>query len=240
MKLSPELKNLYDTYYNNEKRDQLKLKRDLTAIQSVKNIKKILPKSNFKNILDIGAGDGNTLEVLVNEKMADSFAAIEISESGINEIKKKNINNLSKVEMFDGYKINDLNECYELGVVFHVLEHVEHERLFLNEITRVCKLIYIEVPLENTFFIKSAVKVSQLYGHINFYNPETLKALMTNSKLEILGFSVFSHSKEYEMLISGKTKGSFKYFIKKSALKLFPKYATFFFTYTGGILVTKK
>lgn len=240
MKLSPELKNLYDSYYNNEKKFHLKLKRDLTAIQSVKNIQSLLPKNHFNSILDIGAGDGNTLEVLVNENMADSFSAIEISESGINEIKNKNIQKLLKVEMFDGYKINETDNYYELGVVFHVLEHVEHERLFLNEINRVCQMIYIEVPLENTFFIKNAVKVSQLYGHINFYNPDTLKALMINSNLEILNFGLFSHSKNYEILISGKVTGLFKYIIKKVALKLFPNYATFFFTYTGGILVSKK
>ena len=63
---------------------------------------------------------------------------------------------------------------------------------------------------------------------------------MSNSNLEILNFGVFSHSKNYEILISGKVAGSFKHIIKKVALKLFPKYATFFFTYTGGILVSKK
>jgi ubiquinone/menaquinone biosynthesis C-methylase UbiE len=240
MELSPKLKNLYDSYYNNDQKETLKLKRDLTALQSVRNLRKILPKSKFKNLLDIGAGDGNTLVVLANENIAEEFGAIEISTSGLEEIKKKNINNLVKVELFDGYDIKEPSQQYELGVVLHVLEHVEHERLFINEATRVCKITYIEVPLENTFFIGSAVKLSPLYGHINFYNPHTLKAMMTNLNLDIIGFSVFSHSIEYEMLISGKFKGWFRFIIKKIALKLFPKYATFFFTYTGGIVISKK
>lgn len=240
MELSPKLKQLYDGYYNNDHKETLQLKRDLTALQSVKNLKKILPNLKFKNLLDIGAGDGNTLVVLAKEVIADELSAIEISKSGIEEIQKKNIKNLVKVEMFDGYDIKEPSQQYELGLVLHVLEHVEHERLFINEVTRVCKISYIEVPLENTFFIGSAVKLSPLYGHINFYNPHTLKAMMTNLNLEIIRFSVFSHSIEYEMLISGKLKGWLRFMVKKIALKLFPKYATFFFTYTGGILVTKK
>jgi len=240
MELSPKLKQLYDSYYNNDQKEILKLKRDLTALQSVKNLRKILPKSKFKNLLDIGAGDGNTLIVLANENIADEFGALEISTSGIEEIKKKNIKNLVKVEIFNGYDIKEPSQQYELGVVFHVLEHVEHERLFINEVTRVCKISYFEVPLENTFFVGSAVKLSPLYGHINFYNPHTLKAIMTNLNLDIIGFGVFSHSIEYEMLISGKLKGWFRFTIKKIALKLFPNYATFFFTYTGGIVISKE
>ncbi len=240
MELSPKLKQLYDSYYNNNQKETLKLKRDLTALQSVRNLKRILPNSKFKNLLDIGAGDGNTLEVLSNENIADEFGAIEISTSGIEEIKKKKLKNLNKIEIFNGYEINEPPQKYELGLVLHVLEHVEHERLFINEVTRVCKITYIEVPLENTFFVGNAVKLSPLYGHINFYNPQTLKALMINLNLEIIGFNVFSHSKEYEILISGKVKGLIRFAIKNIALKLFPKFAPFLFTYTGGIAISKK
>lgn len=240
MELNPELKKLYDGYYKNDNKNDLQLKRDLTALQSVKNLKKLLPKSNFKNLIDIGAGDGNTLVVLSKEDIADELCAIEISSSGISEIKKKNINKLIKIEMFDGYDIKEPSDQYELGIALHVLEHVEHQRLFISEVMRVCEIAYFEVPLEDTFFIKNAVKLSPLYGHLNFYNPHTLKSLMNNLNLDILDFSVFSHSKEYEMLISGKFKGWIRYAIKKITLFLFPKYANFLFTYTGGIVVSKK
>jgi hypothetical protein len=122
----------------------------------------------------------------------------------------------------------------------HVLEHVEHERVFLSEISRVCKKVYIEVPLENTISIDKAIGFSPKYGHINFYNPSTLKSLMNSCNLEVLSFSVFSHSREYEVLLNGYVSGSLRYFIKKFFLKIAPKYATLFFTYTGGIVVSKK
>jgi hypothetical protein len=240
MNLSPGLKSLYDGYYNNDTRDQLKVKRDLTALQSVKNLKKLLPKNHYKNILDIGAGDGNTLDVLSSENLSQFFGAIEISESGILEMKNKSIRNLFKIELFDGYKINEINDEYELGVVFHVLEHVEHERLFISEVLRVCQTVYFEVPLEDTFFVNKAVEVGQLYGHINFYNPYTIRALMRDSNLQILNFGIFSHSLEYEQLISGKFVGMFKYYVKSIALKMFPNHAFLLFTYTGGILVSSK
>jgi ubiquinone/menaquinone biosynthesis C-methylase UbiE len=239
MQLSPELKNLYENYYSGGKID-LQVKRDLTAIQSVRNLKNLLPGIKFKKLLDIGAGDGNTLYILSQKDVADELYAIEISNSGINQIKKKGISNLVKAELFDGYSIQDNTSTYDIGIAMHVLEHVEHERVFLSEIARVCKKVYIEVPLENTISIDKAIGLSPKYGHINFYNPSTLKSLMNSCNLEVLSFSVFSHSKEYEVLLNGYASGSLRYFIKKIFLKLAPKYATLFFTYTGGIVVSKK
>lgn len=239
MQLSPELKNLYDDYYSGGKID-LQRKRDLTAIQSVRNLKNLLPNTKFKKLLDIGAGDGNTLFILSKEDVANELSAIEISHSGIEQIKKKGIQNLVKAELFDGYTILEESSSYDIGIAMHVLEHVEHERVFLSEIARVCKLVYIEVPLEDTLSIDNAIKLSPKYGHINFYSPATLKALMESCSLLVLGFSVFSHSKEYEILLNGTFSGSLRYYIKKFFLKLAPKYASFFFTYTGGIVVSQK
>ena len=239
MQLSPELKNLYENYYSGGKID-LQVKRDLTAIQSVKNLKELLPGIKFKKLLDIGAGDGNTLYILSERDVADELYAIEISNSGIEQIKKKGISNLVKAELFDGYSIQDTTSAYDIGIVMHVLEHVEHERVFLSEIARVCKKVYIEVPLENTISIDKAIGLSPKYGHINFYSPSTLKSLINSCNLEVLSFSVFSHSREYEVLLNGFISGSLRYFIKKIFLKLSPKYATLFFTYTGGIVVSKK
>ncbi len=237
MQLSSNLKNLYDNYYNEGKID-LQTKRDLTAIQSVKNFKKLFPNKRFNKLLDIGAGDGNTLSILSQENLVDELTAIEISNSGINKIKEKTITNLVKVELFDGYKIMEESTSFDIGIALHVLEHVEHERVFISEIARVCKYIYIEVPLEDTFSIEKAISVSSKYGHINFYRSSTLKALMESCGLKVLRLNVFSHSKEYEILLNGNFSGTLRYIIKKLFLYLFPNLATFFFTYTCGIVVT--
>jgi ubiquinone/menaquinone biosynthesis C-methylase UbiE len=237
MQLSSNLKHLYDNYYSDGKID-LQTKRDLTAIQSVRNFKNLFPGKRFNKLLDIGAGDGNTLSILSQENLSDELSAIEISISGINKIKGKAIKNLVKVELFDGYKIMEESSTFDIGIALHVLEHVEHERVFISEIARVCKYIYIEVPLEGTFFIEKAILVSSKYGHINFYQASTLKALMESCNLKVLRFNVFSHSKEYEILLNGYLSGTLRYFIKKLFLNLFPRLATFFFTYTCGIVVT--
>ena len=237
MQLSSNLKQLYDNYYIEGKID-LQTKRDLTAIQSVKNFKNLFPNKRFNKLIDIGAGDGNTLSILSQEKLADELYAIEISTSGINKIKEKAITNLIKVELFDGYKIMEESTTFDIGIALHVLEHVEHERVFISEIARVCKYIYIEVPLEDTFSIEKAILVSSKYGHINFYRTPTLKALMESCSLKVLKFNIFSHSKEYEILLYGNFSGTLRYYIKKLFLILSPKLATFFFTYTCGMVAT--
>lgn len=240
MQLNNDLKKLYDNYYTDGKFD-LQKKRDLTAIQSTRNLKYLLPDiSKFRNLLDIGAGDGNTLYILSQENLIDELSAIEISKSGIEKIKNRRIKNLVKAELFDGYKIKEDTASFDIGIALHVLEHVEHERVFISEITRVCKFIYIEVPLEDTLSIDKAILHSPKYGHINFYNPSTLKALMESCNLSVISFNVFSHSKEYEILLNGSLSGTLRYYIKKMFLNILPKFATFFFTYTGGIVVTHK
>ena len=238
MQLDSELKRLYDDYYSDGKFD-LQKKRDFTAIQTVENLKKLLSNKKFSKLLDIGAGDGNTLNVLSKLNFAEKLYALEISKSGIDRIKTKNIDNLINVQLFDGYTIADETSSYDIGIVLHVLEHVEHERIFISEISRVCKILYIEVPLEDTFSINKAIKLSKKYGHINFYRIATLHALMESCNLKVLNYNVFPHSKKYEILLNGFFSGTLRYYIKSLFLKLFPNLATLCFTYTGGIVVSR-
>ena len=48
------------------------------------------------------------------------------------------------------------------------------KRSFLDEFSRISKMSYVEVPLENTLNVSKAIQIGEKYGHINFYNPEVL------------------------------------------------------------------
>ena len=232
MKVSENLTNKYSNYYDS---DQLHVKRKIAAQQTAQHLFSFV---DFKveNLLDIGAGEGSLLSELAKIGFAQNFHAVEISSSGINSIEKKQIMNLKSVSKFDGYQIDAHDHEYDFGTAVHVLEHVEHERAFLREISRCCKQIYIEVPLELTLTVRKSIRLSGPYGHINFYNPVTFKNLLETSDLKILKFKVFANSLAYETHISGELRGMIKYLLRSQLLGMMPKTAPHLLSYLAGVL----
>lgn len=233
MKISDKLSEAYGDYYLNQ---AVLRKREISGRQTRSHLQSILPKKHYRSILDIGAGDGSVLAEIDKMELANDLHAVEISESGCQSIRKKEIARVRSVTQFDGYSIDAKDRAFELGLAVHVLEHVEHERVFLQEIARACETVYVEVPLELTLNIERSIQMAGPYGHINFYTPATFQNLLKTTGLEILEFQVFSNSIEYEIFVSGGLKGRVNNFLRNAALRLAPKRAGFFMTYMAGAL----
>jgi ubiquinone/menaquinone biosynthesis C-methylase UbiE len=231
MEVSNNLKEMYGDYYLNQK---VLLKRKIAGQQTLYHIKMLLPDRTYRSVIDIGAGDGSVLEELDKTSISNELHAVEISESGCASIRSKKIPKLTSVQQFDGYNIPANKAYYELGLLVHVLEHVEHERALLHEAARVCEYIYIEVPLELTLKLSKNIEIASKYGHINFYNSEVFVNLLTSSGLEILNLQIFSASLNYEKFLDGALKGSIKYTLRSAFLRLFPRVAPNFVTYIAG------
>lgn len=233
MKISDKLISEYDDYYLNQK---VLEKRQLTARQTVNHIRSILSHRTCDSILDVGAGDGSVLQELDKSRLTNHLHAVEISDSGYGCIINKKLNSLRSVEKFDGYNIKSKDKTYDLAIAIHVLEHVEHERMFLQEICRVGKIAYIEVPLELTLSVKRSIKISGRYGHINYYTPSTFENLLTTSGLQVIDLQVFANSMEYEVYVSGRFLGGLKNRLRRILLWIMPDYAPFMMTYMAGAL----
>jgi ubiquinone/menaquinone biosynthesis C-methylase UbiE len=225
--------DLYDNYYG--KNEWLDKKRELSAIDSARNIISAEKKSSNLSLLDVGAGDGNVLSKLSGSGIFNKMVALEISDSGIERIKLRNISELVDIQKFNGYQISFKNKEFDLGIAIHVLEHVEHERLFLGELGRVSKKVLIEVPLEHGFNIHRAILNGKKTGHINFYTIETLISLLESSGFKIIDSKVVSPSIEYEQLLYGTLKGKIKNNIRNILLKFFPTIAPKFLTFNGHV-----
>ena len=238
MQVSDKLSGLYEGYYASN--SPLFLKRTIAAKQTVAHITELLPGGPYESVLDIGAGEGSVLDALSRSKFAKELHAVEISESGINAIVSRNIPHLKSVNRFDGYTIEAANSTFAMGTAIHVLEHVEHERAFIEEISRVCELIYIEVPLELTLRVDKAIRESGVYGHINFYNASTFINLLNSSGLEVIDFKVFANSKEYEVHLGGKVKGAIKHGLRSGLLKLAPSVAGLAMSYLGAAVCRRR
>ena len=230
--LGKRYQSLYSGYYQGN----AVAKRETSALQTVKQMQRVLGDLDVNKLIDVGAGEGSVLRQISRCYLARELHALEISESGVEAIKEKEIPTLSSVQVFDGYKIPYSNKHFDLAITIHVLEHVEHERLFLREIGRVSRRAYIEVPLEHGFRIRRSIAAGTQYGHINFYMKATLRSLLESSGLTVTECGVFASSLKYEQCISGRAKGWFKHLARTAALQVAPSLAPWFVAYNGYAL----
>lgn len=183
--------------------------RFLGGKQKSGNIIKLCKSLNADNIIDVGSGDGAVIDFLDKADFCPNIYSIEISESGIEKIKQRNMKSLKEVKLFDGYKIPFSDKQFKLSLCSHVVEHVEHPRTLLREIARVSEYQFFEVPIDFSFFVDKKIKHYLDYGHINIYTPSLFKFLLKSEGYEIINEDFLFTSDE---LIKFQFKNSpFKY-----------------------------
>ncbi|RYE31077.1 MAG: class I SAM-dependent methyltransferase [Sphingobacteriaceae bacterium] len=158
----------------------------LGAKYKAQNIIDVCREKQFTKVLEVGAGDGSILYYLDQQHFAPEMYAIEISESGVNHIKSRNLKHVKEVQLFDGYHIPYADQAFDLIILAHVLEHVEHERILLRELKRVAKFVLIEVPRDYRFGVDQRINHFLAYGHINVYTPSSLRYLLRSEGFKIL------------------------------------------------------
>jgi len=228
--VTDSVKNAYDEFYN--KHDEAW--RMLGAKYKAQHIIDVCKGHAFKKVLEVGAGDGSILKLLAEQNFAPEYHAVEISESGVEHIKTRNIANLKSVSIFDGYHLPFEDNSFDLIILSHVLEHVEHERLLLRELKRVAAYCVIEVPRDYSADVDKRIKHFLAYGHINMYTPTSLRYLLRTEGFEILSdltsmiepevtkFNAYVNQKKPKSLITD-LKISTEYTIKKSLISLMGK-----------------
>jgi 2-polyprenyl-3-methyl-5-hydroxy-6-metoxy-1,4-benzoquinol methylase len=122
------------------------------------------------DVLEVGCGEGRGIDILLPK--AKSFTAVDKIEPVIQELRKK-----YPTGIFKSMNIPPLNgladNSYDVVVSFQVIEHIQNDRLFLQEIHRVLKpggLALITTP-------NRKMSLSRNPWHIREYLPEELQAL---------------------------------------------------------------
>ncbi|MCC8425266.1 class I SAM-dependent methyltransferase [Mucilaginibacter sp. UR6-11] len=179
---SENLKTAYDHYYENNDETW----RMLGAKYKVEHILAVCKGYTFDKVLEVGAGDGVILKLLAERGFAPELHAVELSASGVERIKERNIAAIKSVQEFDGYHLPFEDDSMDLIILTHVLEHVEHERLLLRELKRVAKMVLIEVPRDYRAGVDSRIKHFLAYGHINVYTPTSLRYLLLTEGFEVV------------------------------------------------------
>lgn len=224
-KVSAHLLCNYEDYYEEGDSEW----RSLGAIGKANNIISLCKCLPHNSVIEIGAGEGSILKRLSEKKFGSELYALEISPTGVDAIKNKKIARLIECLLFDGYNIPHDNAKFDLAVLSHVIEHVEHPRKLIYEAKRIAKYVFFEVPLEDTARLSHDFIFDKV-GHINFFSPKTMRRLIQTCNLRVLNERIVNPSKSVYMFQKGKT-GLINYHIKESLLRLSPKLATSIFTY---------
>ena len=222
-------KQLYSDYYRPN--SSLEHKRNLSADATVEHIKAVTKPRKWKSLLDVGAGNGSVLAKLDSVGLADELYAVEISQSGVNSIRELGLSRLKEARVFDGYTIPYPDKFFELAICVHVLEHVEHERIFLRELARVAREIVIEVPLEGGLTLAKSIKQTAKYGHLNHYTVPGFLYLLRTVGIEPVEHMITTSSAAYERHLYGNLKGTIKSVVRRGALKIAPNVASWVLSY---------
>ena len=180
--LSEDVKSAYNEFYKSSDEAW----RMLGASAKAQNIMEVCNSIKPQKILEVGAGDGSILHFLDKVNFGSEIYALEIADTGVERIRNRNLKNLKAVDSFDGYKIPYPDGHFDLVILAHVLEHVEHERILLRELKRVARYVVIEVPLDYRFGVDKRMKHFLNYGHINMYTPTLIRFLLQTEGLEIV------------------------------------------------------
>lgn len=229
--VDPHLQKNYDEYYG----DDLSEWRGMGAVDKVQNIRALCASINPTSVLDIGAGEGSVLQQLAGRGFGKRHFALDISASGVERIRSRNIPSLVECERFDGYKVPYPDASFDLAILSHVLEHVEHPRLLLNEAARVAALVFVEVPLEHNRGLPWNY-VWDSVGHINFYTAKTIRLLVQTCGHEVLD-QLQTHSSRRLYRYRLGRKGNAAYLLKDLGLRIMPWVAQNLWTYHSSLLI---
>lgn len=232
--VDPQLQRNYDEYYG----DDLTGWREMGAIDKVANIRLLCASIIPSTVLDIGAGEGAVSQGLADCKFGQSHFAIDISASGVERIRNRKIPTLVECRQFDGYTIPYPEATFDLAILSHVLEHVEHPRLLLNEAARVAGYVFVEVPLEHNRRLPANF-VWDSVGHINFYTAKTIRLLVQSCGHEVLEQRE-THPARRQYLYRLGRKGIVAYLLKEWALRTMPSVAQSLWTYHSSLFIRSR
>lgn len=228
--MSGDLKKNYEHYYDDGDSEW----RRLGALGKVENIVALCSGLPRSSILEIGAGDGALLGRLSDLRFGDEHFAIEVSTSGVEAIHCRALPRLVECKLFDGYSIPYPDKRFDIAVLSHVIEHVEHPRMLLYEASRVAKYVFVEVPLEDTFRLPMDFFPDEV-GHINAYSPKSIRRLVQSCNLRVLNQVTRVAPREVHTFHGGR-RGLVGFYVKRVLLSGLPGLATKLFTYHGALI----
>lgn len=144
----------------------------------------------IESILDVGCGEGITLDNFKKKGIGKKLYGIDYSDEAL-KIGKKIYPDLN-LKKGDIYAIKEKDNSYDLVMATEVLEHLEDPEKALNELIRVSKkYVLLSVPNEPFFIVANFLRGKYLknFGnhpeHINHWTFISFRNFLKNNGLKI-------------------------------------------------------
>lgn len=152
---------------------------------------KIIKRENPKSILDVGCGEGFTLDTLRKNKIGKTIIGIDNSKESIRI--GKILFPKVKIEHASIYDMPFPNNSFDLVICTEVLEHLKTPSLAIEEVKRVSRgNILISVPNEPFFMLgnflrgKNMEKLGNDPEHINHWTIFSFASFLKTQGLKIM------------------------------------------------------
>ncbi|MFH1187028.1 MAG: class I SAM-dependent methyltransferase [Candidatus Levyibacteriota bacterium] len=127
---------------------------------------KLVKNLEINTVLDVGCGEGFTLNKLKEKKIGETYQGIDYSKEAIGIGKK--LYPFLNLKQGDIYKLPYENNSFDLVICVEVLEHLENSEKGLKELIRVSKkYLFLSVPNEPLFYLSNYTQWGKDIGHIN-------------------------------------------------------------------------
>jgi len=155
-----------------------------------KKIYREIKKSNSKNIIDLGCGEG-FLENYLKDKNVDlKITGVDINHKAINYARK---NNSQFKFLVDDILNLKMKGNFDLAMMLEVLEHLNQPKKAVRAASLLSKRLLVSVPWEPWFswlYLLVGLNIKRRGKHpehCQFFNPRSLEELLKNyfKKVEV-------------------------------------------------------
>jgi SAM-dependent methyltransferase len=187
---SSEIAAFYEAAYSQEpsRAERYSRWRALGAVGKADHVTRLCARAGLRptSTLEVGCGDGALLSELHRRGFGGRLSGVEISESAVSIAAQRK--ELESVLLYDGERLDVPDASYDLGVLSHVLEHVEDPTALLREVARACRAVLVEVPLEANLSARRASKRTHAaeVGHLQRLDRKAIRAIVASAGLAIL------------------------------------------------------
>ena len=180
-----------------------------------RRLKQFLSYIKGKSVCDFGTGHGFFLDLCVG--VASQVSGVELRRGCINDIKLRLGDSVSVQPSF-----KDFEQPFDLVTMFHVLEHLEEQKLHLDSAYKALKSggeIIIEVPHAEDFLIeKMALEAFYDFGfwseHLILHTRTTIRYFLQAAgfiDIKVHPFQRFGYANHLHWLRHGKPGGHYIY-----------------------------
>ncbi|HZL48246.1 MAG TPA: class I SAM-dependent methyltransferase [Solirubrobacteraceae bacterium] len=186
-----ELVKFYDEGYTQDPSEAALYARwrALGAVGKADHVLELCTRAGVRprSTLEVGCGDGALLCELHRRGFGGRLRGVEITAAAVEIARARP--QIDAVELYDGSRLEVPDGTYELGILSHVLEHVPDPPALLAEVARACRVVLVEVPLEENISAKRAAKRehAEEVGHLQRLSRDGARLIVARAGLRVAG-----------------------------------------------------